>query len=526
MKNFNVLLSALCIITSGYSSAQSKDPKKPNIVIIMVDDVAQNSLSCYSHGMQYPTPNIDRIAKKGLLFTDSYAQPSCTAGRAALITGQLPIRTGLTTVGQPGNPVGLKKEDPTIAELLKPMGYMTCQIGKNHLGDRNEHLPTVHGFDRFYGILYHLNVLEEPQQEDYPKGEAFKNKYGPRGIIESFASTKDDGTNDPRFGKIGKQTVKDLGSLTIEGMKSFDDTCVKRSKKFMKDAKDAGKPFLLWHNSSRMHVYTHLKDEHKNLATPISEDMDKFGSGLMEHDMQVGQLLDYLKELGIEDNTIVIYTSDNGPEQSTWPDAGTTMFRGEKMTTWEGGVGVPFLICWPNTIPAGEYRNGITSLEDVLPTIMAAVGEKDVKEKLTKGYKAGDMTYKVHLDGFNSLDYWSGKTKTPSRNVYYYWYESSLSGIRVGAWKMLFATKPNGKYNGDLTKHTMPMLFNLRKDPFEVYDGEIGFHQIMKKSWVIQPAIGYIQDLMGTFQEFPVRQGAASLDMNKAVEAALNATSK
>lgn len=504
-------------------SCFAQDTQKPNILIIMVDDVAQNSLSCYSHGMQYPTPNIDRIAKSGILFTDSYAQPSCTAGRAALITGQLPIRTGLATVGQPGNPIGIKKEDPTIAELLKPMDYMTAQIGKNHLGDRNEHLPTVHGFDQFYGILYHLNVLEEPQQDDYPKTEAFKNKYGPRGVIESYATNTDDATVDPRFGKIGKQTVKDLGLLTAEKMKSFDDSCVARSKAFMKKAKDAGKPFFLWHNSSRMHVYVHLKDEHKNLATPISEDEDRFGSGLMEHDMQVGELLDYLKELGMDKNTIVIYTSDNGPEQSTWPDAGTTMFRGEKMTSWEGGVRVPLLVSWPGHIPAGQDRNDISSLEDVLPTLMAAVGQPDIVAKLKSGYQAGDMNYKVHIDGINNLDYWEGKTDTSARNYYFYWYESSLCGIRVGPWKMLFASKPNGRYAEDMVKHTMPMLFNLRKDPFEVYDGEIGFHQIMKKSWLIQPAVGSIQDLMATFKDFPPRQTSASLDLNSAVESALKA---
>lgn len=524
MKNYFNYVKRAMFIALFFPPALWAQNKKPNVLIIMVDDVAQNSLSIYSHGMQYPTPNIDRIGKSGIIFTDSYAQPSCTAGRAALITGQMPIRTGLTTVGQPGNPIGLQKEDPTIADLLKPMGYMTGQIGKNHLGDRNEHLPTVHGFDEFYGILYHLNVLEEPEQADYPKSKEFKEKYGPRGVIESFATNKDDATMDARFGRIGKQTVKDLGPLTIEKMKSFDDSCVVRSKAFMKKAKEADKPFLLWHNSSRMHVYTHLKDEHKNLATPISEDLDKFGSGLIEHDMQVGELLDYLKELGMDKNTIVIYTSDNGPEQSTWPDAGTTMFRGEKMTTWEGGVRVPLLVSWPGHIPAGEYRNGISSLEDILPTVMAAAGEPNINEKLKTGYKAGDMTYKVHIDGFNNLDYWTGKSKESARNAYYYWYESSLSGVRVGPWKLLFSTKPSGRYNEDMVKHTMPKLFNLRKDPFETYDDEIGFHQIMRKSWVFQPAIGYINQLMGTLKAYPPRQPAASLDLNEAVEKALKAT--
>jgi arylsulfatase A-like enzyme len=505
----NRTLLALAMLLPMLSFAQ----KKPNILIIMVDDVAPNSLSIYSHGMQYPTPNIDRIGKNGILFTDNYAQPSCTAGRAALITGQVPVRTGLTTVGQPGNPLGLKKEDPTIAELLKPMGYLTAQYGKNHLGDLDEHLPTVHGFDEFYGILYHLNVLEEPEQADYPTDPAFIKKYGPRGIIESYADGK------------GGQTIKDLGRLTSEHMKTFDEELVAKTKGFMKKAKDQDKPFFIWHNTSRMHVYTHLKDESKNLASNISEDMDLFGSGLMEHDAQVGQLLDYLKELGMEENTIVIYTSDNGPEQSTWPHAGTTMFRGEKMTTWEGGVRVPLLVSWPGHIPKGEDRIGISSLEDVLPTLMAAVGEPNINEKLKTGYKAGAMTYKVFIDGINNLDYWEGKSKESARNYYFYYYESSLTAIRVGPWKMHFATKPNGKYNEDLIKHTMPMLFNLRKDPFEHYDGQVGFEQTMRKSWLVQPAIGILTNHLATFKTFPPRQGAASLDLNEAIEKALKSGS-
>ncbi|GLB50717.1 arylsulfatase [Neptunitalea sp. Y10] len=490
----------------------------------MVDDVAPNSLSAYSMGMQYPTPNIDRIAKEGALFTDHYSQPSCTAGRAAFITGQKPVRTGLTTVGQPGNPIGLQKEDPTLAELLKPMGYMTAQFGKNHLGDRNEHLPTVHGFDEFYGNLYHLNVSEEPEQPDYPKTKKFEDKYGPRGIIESYASDVDDTTVDPRFGKIGKQKVKDVGQLTSEMMKTFDQVLVDKSKDFMKRAKKADKPFFLWFASSRMHVYTHLTDEHKNLAGGISTDIDKFGSGLMEHDMQVGELLDYLDELGIAENTLVIYTTDNGPEQSTWPDAGTTMFRGEKMTTYEGGVRSPFLVRWPKQIPAGLIRNGISSHEDVLPTVMAAVGDTNIIEELKQGKKFGDMNYKVHIDGFNNLDYWTGKTDESARNYFFYYYETNLTAIRVGPWKMHFATKE--RYFDDMISHTMPQLYNLRKDPFEHYDDITGFHLAMMKSWVMQPAIGMLTDHLQTFAEFPPRQESASLDINKAIEKILMAGSR
>jgi len=498
--------------------------QQPNILVIMVDDVAPNSIGAYSLGMQYPTPNINRIAKEGALFTDHYSQPSCTAGRAAFITGQVPARTGLTTVGQPGNPLGLKFEDPTIAELLKPMGYKTAQMGKNHLGDRNEHLPTVHGFDEFYGNLYHLNVSEEPEQPDYPKTKEFAEKYGPRGVIESFASDKDDSTVDPRFGKIGKQRIKDTGPLTIERMKTFDDELVTRSKDFIKRSKEEQKPFFLWFASSRMHVYTHLKEEHKNLAGSISTDIDKFGSGLMEHDMQVGELLKFLDQNNLSENTIVIYTTDNGPEQSTWPDAGTTMFRGEKMTTWEGGLRSPFLVRWPAKIPAGTIRNGISSHEDVMPTLLAAVGNNNIIDELKKGKKVGGMTYKVHLDGFNNLDYWTAKTDQSARNYFFYYYESKLTAIRVGPWKMHFATKE--RYFDDMVSHTMPMLFNLRKDPFEHYDDITGFHQIMIKSWVMQPAIGILQEHLQTFKDFPPRQAAASLDINNAITQILNANTK
>ncbi len=497
---------------------------KPNILVIMVDDVAPNSLGAYTMGMQYPTPNIDRLAKEGALFTDHYAQPSCTAGRAAFITGQLPVRTGLTTVGQPGNPLGLKKEDPTIAELLKPLGYMTGQFGKNHLGDRNEHLPTVHGFDEFYGNLYHLNVSEEPEQPDYPKTKEFAEKYGPRGVIESFASNTQDNTVDPRFGMIGKQRVKDTGPLTVERMKTFDDELVARSKTFMKKAKDAGKPFFIWHATSRMHVYIHLKDESKNLATPISTDGDLFGHGLIEHDGHVGQLLDYLKELGVDENTIVIYTTDNGPEQSSWPDAGVTMFRGEKMTTYEGGLRSPFLVRWPNHIPAGLVRNGISSHEDVLPTLMAAVGNSTIISELKAGKKVGDITYKVHIDGVDNLAYWTGKTNQSARNHFFYYYETNLTALRVGPWKMHFATKE--RYFDDIVQHTMPRLFNLRKDPFEKYDDITGFHQIMEKSWVMQPAIGILTEHLMTFKDFPPRQVAASLDINKAIESIMKSDTR
>lgn len=475
--------------------------EKPNILAIMVDDVAAISLSSYSHGMTYPTPNIDRIADEGALFTDHYAQPSCTAGRAAFITGQLPVRTGLTTVGQPGNPLGLKKQDPTIAEFLKGQGYMTGQFGKNHLGDLDEHLPTKHGFDEFYGNLYHLNVSEEPEQADYPKDPKFLKQFGPRGVIESYADGR----------------ISDTGPLTKKRMETFDEEILARSLDFMERAVKAKKPFFVWHASSRMHVYIHLKEENRNLAANISSEEDLFGSGLIEHDQHVGALLDKLEELKVADNTIVIYTTDNGPESSSWPDAGVTAFRGEKMTTWEGGVRVPFLVRWPNKIPKGLKLNGISSHEDVFPTIAAALGESDLRKKYMSSKK-------VYIDGENNLDYWMGKTDKSAREHFFYYYESQLTAVRYGPWKMHFATKPQGRYYDDLVVHTTPKLFNLRKDPHEHYDGVTGFHQIMKKSWLMQPIIAKLSEHIATFSKFPPRQEAASLNINEAIEKAKSAS--
>ncbi|WP_432695784.1 arylsulfatase [Marinobacterium sp. YM272] len=503
-KQRNGRLASVFALTLLGASSFTQAADKPNVLAIMVDDVAQTSIAAYSHGMQYPTPNIDRIADEGALFTDHYAQPSCTAGRAAFLMGQLPIRTGLTTVGQPGNPLGIQKEDPTLAEVLKEEGYMTAQFGKNHLGDLDQHLPTLHGFDEFFGNLYHLNVSEEPEQADYPTNPEFVEKFGPRGVIESFATAD------------GGQTVKDTGPLTTERMKTFDEEVLARSLDFMERAAEADKPFFIWHAPSRMHVYTHLKEESRNLATPISSAEDLFGSGLMEHDGHVGQLLDKLDELGIADNTIVIYTTDNGPESSSWPHAGVTKFRGEKMTTWEGGVRVPFLVRWPGHIPAGLELNGISSHEDVLPTIAAAAGRPNVSEEL----KERDH---VLIDGYNNLDYWQGKAEKSARNSIFYYYETTLSAVRVGPWKLHFASKPGGKYYEDMVSHTMPKLFNLRKDPYEQYDGDIGFQQVMRKSWVLQPIIALLNEHVATFADFPPRQEAASLDVNKAIEAAKSA---
>lgn len=492
--------------------------KKPNILLITVDDVAPNALSCYTHGMQYPTPNIDRIAEKGALFTDYYAQPSCTAGRAAMIMGQFPVRTGLATVGQPGNPLGISEKDPTIAELLKPLGYKTAQFGKNHLGDRNEHLPTVHGFDEFYGNLYHLNASQEPLQYDYPKDPNFSKQFGPRGVIESYATGKDDPTEEGKFGRVGKQKIIRHGLFTEKDLHEFDGLIADKSIDFMKRAKDDDKPFFVWYAPSRNHVYIEQMESKKHLAAGVSYDGDKFGSGLMEHDEYVGRLLDYLEESGQMENTIVIYNTDNGPETTSWPDGGTTMFRGAKMTTFEGGVRSPFLVSWPGHIPAGSKLNGITDGMDIMPTLYAAVtGDTNLASDLKKGKKIGGKNYKVHLDGYNALDYWTGKVKESPRKEIFYYYEDRLTAVRYGPWKVHFATSEC--YQCDMTEHKMIKLVNLRKDPFEYYTfGDNGFHMTMEKSWVMQPMGALIQKHFETYKEFPPAHGSASLNMNKAID--------
>jgi arylsulfatase A-like enzyme len=493
----------------------------PNVLAIVADDIGWFNIGAYHRGMMGGrTPNIDRIAREGVLLTDAYAQASCTAGRAAFITGQIPMRTGLTTVGLPGAPQGLMFEDPTLAELLKPQGYMTAQIGKNHLGDRNEFLPTVHGFDEFYGNLYHLNAEEEPEQPDYPKDPAFRQKFGPRGVLECRATESDDATVDPRFGRVGKQTIRDSGPLTRKRMEAVEGDLLQRSLDFMGRANAANKPFFLWHNTTRMHVWTHLSDRWK--------DKTKYGlytDGMAELDYVVGELLKKLDELGIADNTIVIFTTDNGAEKFSWPDGGTTPFRGEKGLGWEGGFRAPFMMRWPGRIPAGQVLNGIFSLEDVVPTVMAAAGVPDVKEKLLTGYKAGDKIYKVHLDGYNQLPYLTGQNQESARREFFYYGESSLYGIRVDDWKIHFQIK-NDWFAGQAVTPTVPRPVNLRADPFEqhmdapdypLYAGE--------KLWTVVPASAFVQLHLESFKAFPQRQNPAGFSVTEAVGQALRATS-
>ena len=482
--------------------------KKPNILIIWGDDIGWFNISAYNHGlMGYKTPNIDRIAKEGAMFTDWYGQQSCTAGRAAFITGQSPIRTGLTKVGLPGAKLGLQPEDPTIAELLKPHGYVCGQFGKNHLGDRDEFLPTVHGFDEFFGNLYHLNAEEEPENEDYPKDPEFKKKFGPRGVLHCFSDGK------------GGQTIKDTGPLTKKRMETMDDEITKGAIDFIeKQAKD-DKPFFCWWNSTKMHVWTHLKKESEGVTG-----LGIYPDGMVEHDKHVGQLLDKLDKLGIADNTIVMYSTDNGAEELSWPDGGTTPFRGEKDTNWEGAWRVPTAIRWPGVIKPGTVNNEIFSHQDMLPTLLAAAGEPNINEKLKKGYKVGNKTFKVYIDGFNMLPYIKGEEKNPRPGFLYWSDEGDLMALRYGNWKLHFMEqRAEGllAWQEPFVPLRFPKLHNLRTDPFENADvsGDIGYQRWRAdRLFALAPAGALIAEYMQTMMEFPPRQSPESWSPNEMLE--------
>ena len=483
---------------------QSAASPRPNILMITADDVGYFNVGAYSHGMMVPTPNIDRLAREGLLFTDHYSEPTCTPGRAAFITGQKPVRTGLTTVGLPGSPVGLDARDPTLAEVLKPLGYATGQFGKNHLGDRNEHLPTVHGFDEFFGNLYHLNTEEEPELLAWPKDPGFSERYRPRGVLDCVASTEDDPTVDPRFGKVGKQKCRDTGPLTSSRMPTVDDEFLAHAGRFIDRSVKARTPFFIWYAPSRMHIYTHLRPDHKTQAAQFSSEFDLYGSGMMELDQQVGSLLAQLERLGIAQNTIVLFTSDNGAMASWWPDGGTTPFRFEKATTWEGGVRVPMLVRWPARIAAGKVSNGIQDNTDLFTTLAAAAGVPDVAAQLK-------ASHKVYVDGVNNLEHWTG-TAPSARNIEYFYDESELTAIRIGPWKSHFKTR-TGFF--DWLKPSA-LIFNLRQDPFEQHDGSKSEELAMRLglAWG-----GQVQDAMrahlATLAAFPPRQKGGSLRADK-----------
>lgn len=487
------------------SSQQQGSGVRPNILMITADDVGMWNIGAYSRGMMgVPTPNLDRLAKEGVLFTDHYSQPTCTPGRASFITGQLPIRTGLTTVGMAGSPIGLSQKDPTLAEVLKPLGYRCGQFGKNHLGDRNEHLPTVHGFDVFYGNLYHLNTEEEPELLSWPKDKGFDQRYRPRGVLDCVATDVDDPSVDPRFGKVGKQIIKDTGPLNSKRMETVDDEFMARSVKFMEESVKAGKPFFIWHAPSRMHIYTYVRPEYQHQAAPYTSEFDVFGDGMMELDREIGQLLNKLEELGVANNTIVLFTADNGPMSTWWPDAGTTPFRGEKATTWEGGVRVPMLIRWPAKIPAGKVSNGIQENMDLFVTLAAAAGVTDVAGKLK-------TSHHVYIDGVNNLEHWTGNVPSQRRVVYYY-NESKLTALRFDNWKInMFSREGFFDYN-----RPDGTLINLRMDPFEQHDGWKSQEIAMRMGVALG---GQVQDLLAahlaTFKDFPPRQKGASLNPGK-----------
>ena len=492
--------------------------KKPNIVVIFADDVGIWNISAYHRGMMGgATPNIDRLAKEGALFTDYYAQQSCTAGRAAFITGQIPFRTGLLKVGLPGAKQGLQDKDPTIAELLKPLGYATAQIGKNHLGDRNEYLPTRHGFDEFYGNLYHLNAEEEPEDPDYPKGADFKSRFGPRGVLDCKATDTDDSTEDPRFGRMGKQICKDTGPLTRERMETVDEDLIARSLDFMDRSVKAGKPFFLWHNSTRMHVWTHLSPKWANKSGH-----GLFADGMMELDSLVGSLMKKLDDLGIADNTIVVFTSDNGAETFSWPDGGNTPFRGEKGTTWEGGFRVPAVARWPGVIKPGTIINEITSHEDWLPTFLAAAGDPHIKTKLLTNLKAGDKTFKTHLDGYNFIAFFKGETaKGPRREIFYFDDSANINALRYDDWKISFAWIEGNLFTGRRVSQNVPIVTNLRQDPFERYHEQSGAYERWwaDKLWTLVPAQAITGQFLQSFKEFPPSQKSGSFDVSQFLEA-------
>ncbi len=511
MRLFNAAaLVALCIpLTAPVFAQDAGSAAKPNILVIWGDDIGQFNVSAFNNGMMgYRTPNIDRIAAEGALFTDWYGQQSCTAGRAAFITGQSPIRTGLTKVGLPGAPEGMKVDDPTIAGLLRPLGYATGQFGKNHLGDRDEMLPTNNGFDQFFGNLYHLNAEEEPENPDYPQGSTFREQFGPRGVIRSQAMPD------------GGQQIEDTGPLTRERMETVDEEVTADALAFMDAANADGKPFFLWWNSTRMHIFTHLKPELEGVTG-----LGVYADGMVEHDGHVGQLLAKLDELGIADNTIVMYSTDNGAETFTWPDGGTTMFRGEKNTQWEGGYRVPTVIRWPGVIEPGTVINDIAAHEDMLTTFLAAAGEPDVKEELLTGKQIGDRTYKVHLDGYDLLPALKGESEWPRREFLYWTDDGSVAALRYDNWKVTFL-RQNAEgmevWQAPFEELRAPLLTNLRMDPFERAEEEdaMGFQRWwIERMFLIAPAAAFVGDWLQSFREFPPRQKPGSFNLERVMEA-------
>jgi arylsulfatase len=458
--------------------------------------------------MGYRTPNIDRIASEGMMFTDYYGEQSCTAGRSSFILGQSVFRTGLSKVGLPGAENGSQPEDPTIAKLLKAHGYATGQFGKNHLGDRDEHLPTAHGFDEFFGNLYHLNAEEEPENEDYPKNPQFRKRFGPRGVIHSWAN--EDGT----------QRIEDTGPLTKKRMETVDDETIAGAIEFIKRQHRAGKPFFCWWNGTRMHFRTHVKPELRGISG-----QDEYSDGMVEHDMHVGILLDLLDELGIADNTIVFYSTDNGPHMNTWPDAAMTPFRGEKNTNWEGGWRVPAMVRWPGRIEAGSVSNGIMHHMDWMPTFVAAAGDPDVKQKLLKGHRVGRKNYRVHLDGYNFLPHLTGRDdESPRKEIFYFSDDGDLTALRYQDWKLIFLEQrveaTFQAWAEPFVPLRVPLIFHLRRDPYErsQVTSNTYYDWLLDRAYLLVPAQAYVGEFLATFREYPPRQKAASFSLDQVME--------
>lgn len=481
-------------------SAHAQENAKPNILVIMGDDVGWMNVSSYGGDiMGVQTPNIDRIGNEGLRLTSFYAQPSCTAGRAAFLTGQLPVRTGLTTVGTPGSPAGLNDGDVTIAEVLKSAGYATAQFGKNHLGDLDEHLPCQHGFDEYFGNLYHLNANEDLEDPDRPNDPEFRRKYDPRGVVSCTAGGK----------------VTDEGPLTVKRMETFDEEALAKSKRYLADRAADKKPFFLWHNPTRMHVFLHLKETRKGFSRAGSQDI--YGDGLAELDSHVGELLSELDRTGLDDNTIVIFTTDNGAYQYMWPEGGTTPFRGDKGTTWEGGERAPFVIRWPGA-PGQRVSSEIVDMTDLMPTLTAAAGVADLPARLAEGEAFNGKNYKVHLDGFDQTAFFRGEQPHSNRKFRFYYDETVLTAIRYDYYKVTFSAKEGGKWDTPLLSYGRPLITNLRMDPFERQNGDVNRQLAEHKTWALTPIVNIAVQHLATFREFPIRQLGMSADVGKTVE--------
>lgn len=532
-----ILSLALCLAAATAALGQAK---KPNILVIWGDDVGRSNISAYTQGMMgYRTPNIDRIAKEGILFTDYYGEQSCTAGRSSFIMGQSVFRTGLSKVGLPGAEEGMNEKDPTIASLLKDQGYMTGQFGKNHLGDQNTHLPTNHGFDEFYGNLYHLNAEEEPENEDYPgdmilpDGRTFLEAFGPRGVIKSWAKgVKPLGPVTPGKKRFVDEetgmTIEDTGSLTKKRMEVVDDQTLEAAVDFIKRAHEANKPFFLWWSGTRMHFRTHVSEEKMAAIKKDHPNADEYTCGMIEHDMHIGQFLKVLDDLGIADNTIVHYSTDNGPHYNTWPDAAATPFRGEKNTNWEGGWRVPCAVRWPNVVTAGSISNEIVHHMDWLPTFVAAAGKNDIKKDLLDGYKSTALKrdYKIHLDGYDLTEHLKNPTKTPSpRNeIFYFSDDGDLTALRYGDWKIIFMEQrveaTLQAWAEPFIPLRVPLIFNLRRDPYEraQITSNTYYDWLIDRVYLLVPAQTYVGGFLKTFVDYPPRQEAASFSLEKVMD--------